>query len=605
MSSTPTDNTRGRVALIVVLMLCVLVLVAATWLRPVVEHEAPYRAESTQLGSAPAAATTTLAAWSGTPLRGHTPRPQASEKPRGAAVSGTILDLTGGTIAGARVEAMPPAPQNVPGSVVQSDTEGRFELFAAPGTVLLRASAVGYTAAQQTVIAPGVNVQLELVPGARIVGEVRSALDAAPLAGIEVTAMKQLVFVPGDGRAVTDDRGHFTLDGLSAGSFQLTARGSHWFGRADAPIVLAIAQAAGPVQIRAYPALVVQGRVIVGSSREACRGGHVGLSSAPENENEFAALVALDETGLARFEGVPPGDFHVQVACEGSPTRDDYSSVRVVDADLSNLVWAVAAPVRLRGRVVDARGNGMPDRKVVAEATGPLDESEPAQDGEASAGEGISDQLGDFEIASLRAARRYRVQLADDPSISASVALYADGTSDELVLKANASGTLLVHVTRAGTAIREPVVVQVYSALGARTPQPDRAGTFVLRNVAPEQWVVTVRDGRNPSVSRTVDLSAGATLEVTLDLPALSANLTGMVLDALGAPVGDAWVKVFARDALQGLPADSALTAVDGSFALDNLDPSARYDVEVSRADGARTVSNNAQPGQRVVIKFP
>lgn len=56
-------------------------------------------------------------------------------------------------------------------------------------------------------------------------------------------------------------------------------------------------------------------------------------------------------------------------------------------------------------------------------------------------------------------------------------------------------------------------------------------------------------------------------------------------------------------------PADSTLTATDGTFTLDTLDPAGRYDLEVSRtsdpADSERTVSSAAQPGQRVVVRLP
>jgi hypothetical protein len=293
----------------------------------------------------------------------------------------------------------------------------------------------------------------------------------------------------------------------------------------------------------------------------------------------------------------------------------------VVGADLGGLVWTVAAPVRLLGRLVDAAGRGLPSRKVVAEAVGPLDAAGPSarasespseatgeDDGEASAGEGVSDECGEFAIAGLRAGHRYRVELGDDPSVAATVALRADGTSDAVVLKTNAAGTLRVHVTRAGAPARGTVLVHVRGPLGTRTAQAEQAGTFVLKNVAPARYAVSAQDGRNPPVSRDVELRAGATVEVVLDLPELSASMTGLVLDALGAPVRDAWVKALTREG-PGMPADSALTAADGTFTLDTLDPSARYDLEVSRTtdptDSERTVRSAAQPGRHVVVRLP
>jgi hypothetical protein len=140
-----------------------------------------------------------------------------------------------------------------------ADAEGRYELRGLPaGEVEIRAQARGYVQETRTVdTRQGARVDLVLKRGLALRGEVVS--EGAPVAMVGV-------FANGKGRgassyATTDERGRFTLEGLEAGRYAVSARAAD--GRhAEVDDVDAGQQAPLRIVLERKATAVITGRVV-------------------------------------------------------------------------------------------------------------------------------------------------------------------------------------------------------------------------------------------------------------------------------------------------------------------------------------------------------
>lgn len=105
---------------------------------------------------------------------GRGPAAAATRPPGAVDVVGVVEDLSGGPVEGAWVR--------VGESRGVTDGDGRFELWARPGTAKVAAGAPGYAAVDRDVHVPTSDLRLRLVPGALLAGHVRTG-EGAPVAG--------------------------------------------------------------------------------------------------------------------------------------------------------------------------------------------------------------------------------------------------------------------------------------------------------------------------------------------------------------------------------------------------------------------------------------
>ncbi|MEM6731774.1 MAG: carboxypeptidase-like regulatory domain-containing protein, partial [Myxococcota bacterium] len=178
--------------------------------------------------------------------------------PGGVAVRGRVVDAFGGPIAGAVVEGKRGRRGGVDAFTI-STPDGRFTLWMPEGAMNVRARAEGYGADRRTVVAPSDGVELRLFPGATVHGEVVWSESGAPAGRARVSASGN------EGRrgsgalrtVVADERGRFTLDGLSPGRIRVSAELKGGYGESAETLSLAVLESAGPVRIELRPSVTL------------------------------------------------------------------------------------------------------------------------------------------------------------------------------------------------------------------------------------------------------------------------------------------------------------------------------------------------------------
>lgn len=304
-------------------------------------------------------------------------------EPGGARLQGTVIDATGGPVPHARVRAVRTDAPRV-SLDAESDTLGRFRFSLQQGFVLVAAEAEGYAPARVSVVAPRSDLEVVLTPGASIAGLVVSAQEERPVAGVKVHALpvRRPVSPLFDllRSATSDESGAFQIDGLEPDAYQLIATGGPWRGQMADVVELGVAQQLGDVRVWVQRAAEVRGRVVDQSTGEPCREGFAGLGApradqpAPSDASgkgappesfgpEQATAIAAD--GAVHFEGVPAGNYVVDIKCRDKRFSDGPRFLQVGAKDITGLSWAVSAGATLRVELRDGRSHALPHTRFV------------------------------------------------------------------------------------------------------------------------------------------------------------------------------------------------------------------------------------------------
>ncbi len=341
----------------------------------------------------------------------------------GTEIAGTVSDVGGGPIRRAQVRA---AAETGWGIAVETDDQGHFSLWTAPGTVVVEAVADGYDADREEVRSPG-TVALILTPESSLAGTVVDAATGAPVEGVHVELGPQL-------DDLTDAHGQFTIARLPPGRYVATARSPHRYGHADGSTLVGLGQHVEGVTVRVFPAIQISGHVVIGDARP-CAEAQVVLTDAVHRHAVQGAPAGDD--GAVVVEGVVPGTYAVRVACRGAHARDHYDPIVVADKDLADLLWHVDLGGTLRGHVLGKSGKPIED--AVVEGTFVAVGRQASERSDARSGKD-----GAYELAGL-AAGSYKLGVTSDAGVAPregfSVAIAAGATvSKDLVL--DDSGTI-------------------------------------------------------------------------------------------------------------------------------------------------------------------
>lgn len=531
----------------------------------------------------------------------------------GVEIHGSVKDLSGGAVEGALVMAER--------SYADTGAEGEFSMWVRPGRVWLQAQAEGYASGHDDGAAPGHVFEVFLTPEAVLVGKVVRAGEGSPVEGARVTAQAGS-FNWSDSSAFTDAGGNFRLDGLEPGAYKARAESDEVLGLAAEQVILGLGETSAPIVIEAHPAFFVEG-TIASEDGASCERGDVSLSDRAQGRNAWGQPEA---DGVVRMRGMLPGEYKVEVSCEGYVSAERYERVTVVDKSVSGVKWTVTSGQAIRGVVVD--GGGKPVARVQVSASAKPDPSQPRAQQTSSWG-GETDAQGRFELKGLLAGD-YELSLytwneprATPPKPTA-VTLPRGQDVEGLRIELPATGEVR-------GVVRDPkgqAVAKAAVSLNGVTSQYASAaddGSFHFAHVGAGEYRVMARIGgetmRAPGTGdddvqgEKIEVRSGKTETVKLVVEGASGRITGVVRDEDGGPVADAFVESSRESDSAAVSAGRAmrrarwsrfwekphLTDADGRFTLDALAPG-KHTIRAHRQGGGEANLEHVEVGGDVVL---
>ena len=532
----------------------------------------------------------------------------------GVELRGVVNDIGGGPVAGATVMVRDETWSGAYALTTSNDS-GEFATWVPPGGVYVHAVAPGYTEGGKNAVAPGTVVTVLLTPESALAGRVVDAHTKQPVANAEVFA--------GDKTAFTNDRGAFRMAGLSPGRYKPEAKAAGLYGKVNSSVRLGLGETRSDVVIELHAAFVVTGRVLKdGDASTPCRQGRVGMTDKLNDRTLWANITG---DGAVKFKAVLPGTYNIDVDCDHHLEQDRYDPLVISDKDALDVMWSVTAGAEIRGRVIDNNGEAVGDANVRASMVGT------APRGQRSWGWDQTDARGEFSMKGLVAGT---YELAADsqafPRSKPPVTVTLEsGATVEATIKLAAGGSIAgIVVDEHGTAVSDIIV----RARGTEWSWRARGrtaddGTFSIpgvrageyRVVAQRSWRQALRKpGSNDDdvQGERVRVRAGEAARVRLVVESQTGTISGVVVDATGHPVADAFVAAERESQEAGARRGSArrsvrwdwqrkpeLTTTDGKFTLNKLAPGT-YTVRAYRRGGGEGFVEGVKLGAHASVRL-
>lgn len=503
----------------------------------------------------------------------------------GSEVRGTVYDITGGTVAGARVFSE--------AALTLTDDEGRFSLWLdARSFVVIQVRAEGYAHATISEHRPaGRELEVLLHPEVVMIGRVITAATGEPVADVAVLASAPWGLAlggttDGQARVRTDADGRFRFSGLRSGRYKPEVRSGRYRGVARASVLLTLGVEPAEVVILVHPARQLSGRVIEAGDGEACEFGSVTI-------HDFSGAIVehaiADSSGAIAVGGLLPGPYTLDVKCNQT-TPSSHVTVDLAEQDLLDAVWEVETPSgrAIRGRVLDSSGRGV----ALAYVTGEL--REPEDSGTKAMARAVSKADGTFEILDLPPGTYnfYRVEAEGmaEPSESTTVTLARDRDTNGVEIVLPDAGALRIRVRDASGNPVPDTEIMVGKGKGGSIHKSTPSSEWLIDPCTPGSYHVKVfragvggragpDDPSRAEQGEPVEVVAGETAELTLIATARNEVIAGLVRTTDGDPVADAAVWALSSETFidwggRETHPEVARTAtdIDGRFTLDNLE---------------------------------
>ncbi|HEX3763211.1 MAG TPA: carboxypeptidase regulatory-like domain-containing protein [Kofleriaceae bacterium] len=548
----------------------------------------------------------------------------------GTTVSGTVTDIGGGAIAGARVTMRPSGTRSTSGMteevVALSGDDGSYRLTLPAGDCAAAVTHDDYTRGSKwfRVTATPLVVDFVLAPGATIRGQV-VASDGTPVAGAEVTSRAERRGFDGYGRAVADADGKFTLKGIGSGALALTASARGYASKNPTKLTVGVGEQVDDVKVLVDHGFSISGTILDATTRKGIAGAHVAAYAIPNGGAGSAEPTGAD--GAFEITGLGRGNYFLSVTSEGvMPEFGKHAEVR--DQDVTGIVIEMTAGVRLSGRIeppvatslrlepeLDKMSRG---KASTAKVYGVSGDSDPAT------GTFVLEQVppGEFSLIATHADGRtgkLAVTVADRDRSDLVVTLEPRASIAGKVVDAGGAAVPGVQVAASPDAPGLPRSAARIALSQARDAVVTGAdGAFQIVGLEAGKLELAVRDAQGVLAPAhgdklaEVELTRGQALTgLVLTVEPRDGTITGRVLGADGKPAADAWVTAtyqgsgtdamearLARALGTGLP---ALTSADGRFALDHLHRGS-YQLVVDGPRGTSRAEATAKVGDDVTI---
>lgn len=494
----------------------------------------------------------------------------------GLRVFGDITDITGGTVEGALVRAVPQsgyvALRDLDAFGTVTNEDGKYELQVRPGRYTLHVTQPDYASAKRAIeLSTGESEQsFALVPTGTIAGTVVTEDGGKPVPGAAVTwSRSKVMYLPGGeresmpaggGTITADDGGRFTIRGLQPGHVMLSARASGKASREAIGVTLAIAEQVDGLELPVTGAFDVAGRVV---NRDDPETGIANASVSVDVGSADLVTARTDEGGNFVLPGVLPGSYTIGASANGYTPLFPGTAVQV-DGKQDDVQLELEAGAKITGRV---------DPPTIAEVKLELSPDSMMMGGGfvvlAAAGGVTTQEDGEFEIGPVRPGKTALTARASDGRAGrVDVAVGPDGAKDVVISlepRATLAGTVktVSGDPVAGALVnfrpRRPDGASVSVMVNGRQMDGEAAatavdGSFEVAGVEPGTYAVTVTDqygdalplqGASPT---EVVVGQADQKGLALVVEAHDGRIDGTVVTADGDPVPDAWVT------LQNLP---------------------------------------------------
>jgi hypothetical protein len=605
--------------------------------------------------------------------------------PGGQPLYGKITDIGGGPIEGVLVRASEASSGNfgfdnaAVGAV--TDEEGNYRLHLAKGRYGVATHHLDYvTEARLTELTEGGRKEdFRLVPGGTIEGVVLARPEGEPVAGAQVSftdsrnqdmGMGATTNISADGSVVvTDEQGRFRLTGLRAGVVSISARAKGHASLAPEEVPLGIGEQVTEVEVWVDTAHSISGFVVPkGAPDEAIEGVLVGAwQLAPPGLLVASAPTASD--GYFEILGVPPGTWQVGAIGEDHLATLTGATAVIRDADVEGLLIELDTGIYVRGRVdpgMAAQVKLKPNPENVSlgnigELIGDVMATTRA------------DEHGEFELGPINpgggfGGRSVTVVASNEEGFEGEVQVDlgredVEGVVVSMTKGAAVSGTVLDSngVPQAGVIVSVTPAEAKDGAMnfnfgglpGGEGSPTGEDGRFAVRGLELGKHLVLVKDSKGRPMSweegsgpndaegkpEPIEIELEDTVnEEILNLRVVPRDgvISGVVLDAEGLPVMDAWVRasldIEGRELWQRPGADEperiegvvperdersgpdftrssfyseppVLTDENGLFVIKDLRSDRNYHlVAEGERGGARAMQESVAPGSRVTL---
>ncbi|MBV8761990.1 MAG: carboxypeptidase regulatory-like domain-containing protein, partial [Deltaproteobacteria bacterium] len=273
----------------------------------------------------------------------------------GTLVKGTVTDVGGGPIAGARITLKRSEDFSLTGQpdfATLTGQDGTYQLQVRDGDYSVHAAHDDYTKAQKSIEVKGkpITVDFTLVPGGSIKGRVIARESGKPVAGawIDVRGKRSNSF--GVGEAVSDDEGNFQLHSLASGAISLSAAGPGYASSSPTVVELGVGEQVDGITIKVDHAYTISGKVV--DKRDKTKGVPAILIGGFSIASQQVALAhePTDKDGRFEIVGVRPAAYTLAAFGEGK-VPDIGKTVEVVDKDIKDVVIELETGVSISGRV--------------------------------------------------------------------------------------------------------------------------------------------------------------------------------------------------------------------------------------------------------------
>jgi protocatechuate 3,4-dioxygenase beta subunit len=548
--------------------------------------------------------------------------------PGGVEVSGTVSDITGGPVANAHVRASAGRWGGSFGPPAETDAQGKYTLWTRPGGVRVTAGADGYADASEMGDAPS-TIDLLLTPESSLTGTVVDATSGAPVEGARVSVQSS-GFGWDRKSDRTDAEGKFRVQGLTPGRYVAEARTERGYGRTEGSSLVGLGQNVEGVVVRVHPALRIQGKVMIkGDKPTVCEDGYAWFRD--EANNRWASG-RTDPDGTITAEGVVPGKYTVSAGCKGyANVKDKLDPIELKDKDLLGLVWEVEGGGTIRGRVLTKQGEAIADVEVNARTTGGGVRDQQRWSSDQSKADGT------YELEGLRAATYllepdaktavaprdgFKVDVPMGKVVEKDLILEDGGTIEGLVVDEQGKPV-------EGVKVNANSIENDWNWRWDGGAKSDASGKFKLdgirpgeyRVVASKGWFETLRkpgttdDEQHPGEKAVVRV--GETTKARLVIEAQGGTIKGVVVDADGKPVSDAFLSAARESDAAGAQQSNVtatrdwdwgdekptLTNVDGTFTITKLSPG-KYTVRAYRKGGGEAVAEHVAVGSTARLQI-